>query len=253
MEEFLSVSVIIPAVNETESLRENVETVMRTCAREDLEEILFVVCEKTTPECLKTIGGLMNAGAGLPMTLCRQKRPGIGPAIRESLDRVKAAHAVYLAADTDTDAAVVSAMIEAAKRRPAAIICASRWLKGGGFEGYGRGRVVLNYLFQKMLQVLFFTRLTDLTYGYRLFPVKTLLSVTWEDDSFSFGMETSLKCLRLGCEFCEVPAVWRARCQGKSQNSPTAKLKYIGTVLKVRFARADSFVNTVDGKAGKQR
>jgi hypothetical protein len=57
---------------------------------------------------------------------------------------------------------------------------------------------------------------------------------------FSIGMETNLKMLRLGYKIVEVPAIWRIREQGDSQNSFFTKLKYIKTVLKVRFASKDS-------------
>ncbi|GEM_PF-237317 len=235
MNEFVSVSVIIPAINETASLKDNVKTVLETCDRGDLEEFFFVVCDKTTPECLAAIRELMNGGCAVPMRLHKQIRPGIGPAVFESLDRIRAKHAVYLAADSDTDAAVVARLIRAAKANPGATVCASRWLPGGGFAGYGAFNKLLNLLFQKWIQLLFFTRLTDITYGFRLFPVWAMKSVTCTSTDFSFGVETYLKCLRLGYEFIEVPAVWRAREQGDSQNSYLTKLKYIKTVFRARF------------------
>ena len=42
-------------------------------------------------------------------------------------------------------------------------------MEGGQFEGYSPIKLVANYLLQKMLSVLYGTRLSDLTYAYRIF------------------------------------------------------------------------------------
>ena len=243
MDKFTSVSIIIPAINETDSLRKVINVILKTCDHNDIEEFFIVVCDRTTLECLSTISDLVSAGFDIPIRVYKQSKPFLGPAVHESIKRVKANHAVCVAADGDTDPNVVKDMIRVAKKHPHAQICASRWLKGGGFEGYGRFNKLLNYLFQKWLQILFFTSLTDITYGYRLFPVDVVLSVTWDTDNFPFGLEIYLKCLRLGYEFVEIPAIWRIREQGESQNSFFTKLKYIKTALKVRFAPLETIKN----------
>lgn len=240
MDKFSSVSVVIPAINETDSLRENVEILLKTCDHSDLEEIFIVICDRTTSECLSVINSLMELDCDVPIKLYRQVRPGLGPALYESISMVSGGHVVNIAADLDTDPHVVKDMIKVAKDYPDAIILASRWMKGGGFVGYGKIYKFLNYIFQKMLQVLFLTKATDLTYGFRFAPVDKTLSVKWESKGFSAGVETNLKYLRMGYKFIEVPAVWRVRDQGDSQNSFLTKLKYIKTVCTVRFASIES-------------
>lgn len=240
MNKFSSVSVVIPTINETDSLKGNVEIILNTCDHADLEEVFIVVCDRTTPECLSVINNLMASAGDVPIRLYTQSRKGLGPALYESMQRVKGSHVVNIAADLDTDPYVIKDMIKAAKEKPDSIILASRWIKGGGFIGYGCVYKALNCIFNKMLQILFFTKATDLTYGFRFAPVDKTLSVKWESMGFSIGMETNLKMLRLGYKIVEVPAIWRIREQGDSQNSFFTKLKYIKTVLKVRFASKDS-------------
>ncbi len=249
MGKFLTVSVVIPTINETDSLRENVEIILNTCSHTDLEEIFIVVCERTTPECLSVIDSLKALGSDVNIRLYHQINPGLGPALHESMQRVTGSHVVNIAADLDTDAYAVKNMIKVAKEDPDAIILASRWKKGGGFVGYGKVYKVLNYIFQKMLQILFFTKATDLTYGFRLAPVDKVLSVTWESKGFPIGTETNLKMLRMGYKIVEVPAVWRVRKQGVSQNSLLIRLKYVFSVFKVRFASIDS----IKSDSGRER
>jgi hypothetical protein len=245
---FESVSVVIPAIDETDSLKESVEIILGTCDHKDINEIFFVVCERTTPACLSVINSICTAKNDIPVRLYTQIQPGLGCALHESMQRVTGSHVVNIAADLDTDPHVIKDMIRIAKKYPDAVILASRWIKGGGFSGYGCINKILNYLFNKMLQLLFFTKVTDLTYGYRFAPVDKTLSVKWESRGFSIGMETNLRMLRLGYKIIEVPAIWRLRKQGDSQNSFFIKAKYIGMVLKVRFASKSSNASATVGE-----
>lgn len=243
MDKFESVSVVIPAIDETESLRESVEIIIQTCDHKDVCEIFVVVCERTTPECLFVINNLCTSITDIPIRLHHQIEPGLGSALFEAMQRVKGSHVVNIAADMDTDPHVIKSMIAIAKEHPEAVILASRWVKDGGFIGYGHISKVFNFIFNKMLQVLFFSAVKDLTYGYRFAPVTKTLSVKWESKGFPIGMETNLRMVRLGYKIIEVPAVWRVREQGDSQNSFFKKFKYIKAVLKVRFSRLAAIKN----------
>ena len=46
MSEFKNVSIVIAAINETYSLRQTVEQILALCNREDLAEVLIVVCKR---------------------------------------------------------------------------------------------------------------------------------------------------------------------------------------------------------------
>lgn len=239
MIDFNAVSVIIPAIDETVSLYETVNILLNTCDHNDIEEILIIICDKTTKECLNTIQLIISESQDVPVVLYKQSRPGISSVLFESLKMAKGSHALHIAADMDTDPYVANSMIKAAKKNPEAMVIASRWIEGGGFVGYGKSYKTLNCLFQRMLQVLYRTKVTDLTYGYRLFPVDMLLSITWDNERFPLVLEHNLKVLRLGFTFVEVPAVWRARKEGKSRNSLKVKLGYLKPVFKVRFSRKE--------------
>ena len=249
MEKFSSVSIVIPAIDETESLKESIEIILETCDLKDLEEIFIVVCERTTPECLCVINSMIAPESEVPVRLYYQVHPGLGAALYEAMQRVMGSHVVNMAADMDTDPYVIKEMIRVAKAHPETVILASRWIKGGGFSGYGRIYKLLNYMFNKMLQILFMTKVKDLTYGYRFAPVDKTLSIKWESKGFSIGMETNLKMLRLGYKIIEVPAVWRVRNQGDSQNSFFTKVKYLSTVLKVRFASKASIKSNISERS----
>jgi glycosyltransferase involved in cell wall biosynthesis len=234
---FSSVSVILPAVNETGSFQKTVDVILATCNPEDIREFFIVLCDKSTPECIRTAESIRDAGHSVPAVIYYQQKPFIGMAIREAFDRVKGSHVVMMSTDLETDPGLVAKFIELEKLRPDGIVTASRWIKGGGFAGYSATKYVLNYIFQKLLSCLFFTSCTDLTYAYRMFPTNLVRSIRWEETKHPFFLETALKPLRLGVKFTEVPAVWEARTEGESQNSFFRNFAYFKPELKIRFMK----------------
>jgi len=82
---------------------------------------------------------------------------------------------------------------------------------------------------------LYSVRLTDMTYGFRIFPASLMKSIRWEELRHSFLFESLLKPLRLGVAVKEIPSVWRVRGEGQSQNTFLRNFEYFPIGLKVRF------------------
>ena len=233
-------SIIIPVLNESVSLIETVKVVLATCNKDDLAEIIIVVAQSANTDCLAAVEEVCGLDKDINFITFAQKEPGFGKAALEALKKITGNHLVGLAADGDTDPYLVHKMIEVSKKKPQAIILASRWMKGGGFEGYGVFEKFLNKIFNLMLQILFWTKMSDLTYGYRLVPMNLLHSVKIDSPGLSLGFETNLRMLRLGYEFEQIPAVWRVRKEGESSNSFFNKVGYLKYVFKIRFSKKDS-------------
>jgi len=230
---FESASVILPVVNETHSLLKTVEIIESDCAS-DVKEYLIVVCNKTTLESIKVSEKLRNNNPER-FILHYQKLPFLGGAIREAFDLAQGSHVIMMASDLETDPNDVKQLIAMAKDQPNAIITASRWLKDGNFTGYNKLKMLLNFIFQKLFSIIFTTSLTDMTYGYRIFPTLLVKSIFWEELRHSFLFETLIKPLRLGVPIYEIPSRWSARVEGESQNTFMRNFAYFKIGLSVRF------------------
>ena len=237
MSAFESASIILPVLNETYSLRQTVEIIEATCARE-VGEYILVVCERTRPESLAVCREIAQR-LGDRGSLHFQKRPFVGGAIRDGFDLARFSHVVMMSSDLETDPALVQKLIAEVREYPDGIATASRWIKGGQFEGYSAIKLVANYLFQKMFSVLYATRVSDLTYAYRIFPRWLVRAIRWEELKHAFFLETVLKPLRLGVSFREVPATWKARTEGESVNPFMANFTYFRIALTTRFCPRD--------------
>ena len=238
--EFTSLTVILPVINETYLLRETVDTIMRDCPG-DIGEFLIVVCNKTTPESLKACEELKQKYGG-KIQVFEQTLPFLGGAMRDSFGRAAGSHTLMMASDLETPPDKVKDFIAAAKGRPDVIVTGSRWLRGGGFAGYSPLKYLLNFVFQKLFSLLYWTNLSDLTYGYRLFPTVLLKEIRWEELRHPFLLETIIKPLRLGIKVLEVPTPWRPRSEGESQNTFLRNFQYFGIGLRGRFARREELL-----------
>jgi len=238
--EFTGASVILPVVTETDSLDETAR-VLRDTSDDDIAEVLVVVCDRTTPESLARCEGL-RATFGDRLRIHHQQLPFLGGAMREAFGMASASHVIMMASDLETDPAAVPDLIAQAKKNPGAIITASRWATSGGFSGYGAHRVAANWVFQRLTSVLYRTKLTDATFGFRLFPTALVQQIRWEGLRHEFLLETVLKPLRLGVEVVEVPTRWRARQEGDSQNSLANQARYVPVLFRNRFSSPATLV-----------
>ena len=73
-----------------------------------------------------------------------------------------------MSGDLETEPEAVERMFQKMKETGADVVIGSRWDKGGGFQNYDRIKYVLNWIFQKMFKVIYWTHINDLTYGFKI-------------------------------------------------------------------------------------
>lgn len=236
MKKFENVTILLPAMDETYSLKETVDTIAATCNTADLAEFILLLCDRTTPESRQVAEDLVKEySPKIPIYIHDQTLPFVGGAIREGFDLAKGSHVVLMSSDLETDPNVIAEFIKYGKKSPNRIITASRWRRGGGFKDYNKVKLVCNLIFERVIGLFYFVNLTDITYAFRMFPTDLMQSIEWTELKHPFFLETALKPIRLGVKFIEIPAHWSARTEGVSQNSFFANFKYFKTAWNNRF------------------
>jgi hypothetical protein len=228
-----SVSIILPIINETFSLKQSVEIIdaeNQGC----IEEYIIVYCKKTTEKSMEAAKELQTR-YGNKIILLEQKLPFLGGALRAGFDVCRGTHVVMMCSDLETDPHTVKDLIGMEKEHPEMIITASRWKNKGGFSGYSRMKLILNWVFQVLFSVLYLKRLSDMTFGFRIFPSKLVKSIHWEELRHAFVFETLIKSLKLGIKVAEVPTKWVARTEGESQNTFFRNFEYLRIGIKGLF------------------
>ncbi|MGO8765582.1 MAG: glycosyltransferase family 2 protein [Limisphaerales bacterium] len=238
-----SVSIILPVINETVSLRKTVETILHDVKRELIREFIIVVCKRTTPESMTVIAQLQNELGGLVVVL-QQKLPFLGGALRDAIDVARGSHLIIMGSDLETSPDDVHILIEEQQKAPSIVITTSRWIRGGKFHGYSPIKLMCNWIFQRFFSLLYWTRLTDMTFGFRIMPTGLAQAIIWEEVRHPFNLENVVKPLRLGIPVSEIPTIWIPRMEGESQNPFFRNFEYFRIGFKARFADKNSFWRT---------
>ena len=101
VDRFEGATIILPVMNETASLEETVRIILRD-VKDRVNEILIVVCERTTAEAMATVDRL-SEDLGSLVRVHTQTLPYLGGAIREAFDLARGSHIVMMASDLETD------------------------------------------------------------------------------------------------------------------------------------------------------
>jgi hypothetical protein len=229
-----SVSILLPVINETSSLSETVDILEAENADLIKEYIIVISPKKTIPA---SIGVCNQLKERLPakIIILPQKRPFLGGACRDAFDLATGSHLIMMASDLETDPHQVKEMIALARQNPDRIVLNSRWINNGKFVGYDGTKLILNYLFQQFFAVLFNFASTDFTYAFRIYPTALVNAIRWEEFKHPFLLESLLKPLRLKVPTIEIPAVWRPRKEGESQNTFLGNFPYFAVGVRIRF------------------
>jgi len=240
----LLITFVVPVLRETDSLRTTVETIARVAA-DHLHEVLIVTAERSPDESLQAARQLQ---ADFPevVRIHTQRLPELGGAVREAFELASGSHVMLMASDLETDPELIPRFIEKMQEGRWDIVCGSRWITGGGFDGYGCVRLLSNWLFQRCFRLLYHGRLTDLTFAYRLYRREVLQGIRWEEVGYPFLLECLLKPLRLGARAAEVPCHWRCRREGRSAGSFRQMLQYAPLAVRVRLMRRDRIRSEID-------
>jgi glycosyltransferase involved in cell wall biosynthesis len=235
----MNVSIILPVIDETVSLRKTVDIVLAENGG-DICEILIVACKKTSSASLAVAEDIMRQHSEL-VHLRFQERPFLGGAMRDAFEWARGSHVLMMASDLETDPETVKELIARA-RQGFDIVTATRWQGAGGFQGYSRFKYLMNWLFQRIFRTLYGTPLSDLTFGFRIFKAHWVKEIAWEELRHPFLLETVLKPLRLGAKVVEIPSTWRVRVEGESHNSFWQNFVYLRIALKTRLRRREELL-----------
>ena len=231
---FESVTIILPVINETFSLRQTIEILEAENGDVIKEYIIVVSPQKTIPASIAVCNCLLERMPDKVLVL-RQQRPFLGGACMDAFDKATGSHLIMMASDLETDPRQVKHMIALARKYPDRIVLNSRWIREGRFIGYEKTKLVMNFFFQKFFAVLFNFACTDFTYAFRVCPTALMQAINWEELKHPFLLESLVKPLRLNVQTVEIPAVWRPPQEGESQNTFLGNFPYFAVGIRVRF------------------
>jgi hypothetical protein len=237
------ITVILPVIDERISLVKTIEILLKE-NKEYITKIYFILHKKKTKIHSKYLCRKYANQNKKLFSIIYQKKPYLGGAMQDAFQQIKTSHCLMMSSDLETNPHSVKKMIKILKQNPKKIITASRWLDSKQFYGYGRVKVISNYLFQKTFSLLFGVNCTDLTFGFRIFPTKLIKIIEWEMLNHSFLFETIIKPIKLGTKIIEVKSNWTKRIEGYTNNVFTNYFWYIYIGVKVFFQKKSQCIKS---------
>jgi dolichol-phosphate mannosyltransferase len=231
----IQLSVVVTVYSETYSIHETVNVLLGK-DRGYIKEILLVVSPKASEETFSICKQWATKEPRVKL-LVQKNNPGIGWAYREGMQAATGNYVALMAGDLETEPAAVDRMVQKVVETGCDVVIANRWLPGGGFTNYDPLKLVLNWIFQKIFRVLFWTRIGDFTFGLKLLSKEVTEALEWEGTMHEICIETTLKPLKQGYHLEQVPTVWVGRREGRSVNPFFRNFRYVKMGLKIFFAK----------------
>lgn len=242
--EYKACSIIIPVLRETDLFEKVILRILDCVDSRDVEEFIIAIHPKyTTAESLKVIEKMRSEcqTRGISYRIHEQILPGMGGAIRDAMEIARGTHCIMICADYCYDPGQIQEFIALAKEYPNDIISGSRFLRESGWslsKGYPRYKLIWNKMSQLLLRVVYHGGITDYTAAYRMAPTRYFAAVKWEETAHPLSLEQTLKFVRMGARFHEIPF----DLTGGSESGFWETFSYIRPAIKCRFTRKKDFL-----------
>ena len=231
-----TLSVIIPAFNEAQTIRQVVEAVEEV----PINTEIIVVNDGSTDETSEILEQ-MRAELTLKVIQCKENR-GKGGAIRLGLEQATGEFVVIQDADLELSPRELIPILQALQKGIAKVVYGSRFLNG-------KKRASLKtYIGNRMLacltNLLYHVHITDEATCYKAFNTNLVTSLNLIAQGFEFCPEVTAKVLRAGYHIHEVPISYfpRTKQGGKKLRFWREGIRAAWTLFKYRFAPASKIL-----------
>ena len=222
----MKLSIIIPAYNEEKTIASVLDKVLAQNFGECCKEIIVVNdCSRD-----KT-GDVARSYLDKIRYIEHEKNLGKGSAIKTGLTAATGDAVIAQDADLEYDPADIKLLLDEFDKKTADVIYGSRNLhpERRGYSLYVLGSKLLDTL----INLFFWTNLTDAYTCYKLFPIEILKRINIQSSGFEMEMELTVKTLKMGYKIKEVPIHYYPRkfSEGKKIRARDG-FKGIWTLLK---------------------
>jgi dolichol-phosphate mannosyltransferase len=227
--------IVIPTYNEAENLPALVAAV-----RAEIAASILVV-DDNSPDGTGRIADELAADHPDVHVLHRPGKAGLAAAYVAGFQHALAEGADYVLemdADFSHDPADLPRLLEAA-RTGADVVLGSRYVPGGGVDGWSLDRQILSRAGGLYARFVLGSSIRDLTGGFKCFRAGALRAIGLDAlaaDGFAFQVETTFRAARAGLRIEELPIVFRERQAGRSKMSLAIAAEAIWRIPVMRLA-----------------
>ena len=231
----MNVLVIVPTYNERENIRQ-----VSAAVRDQGYNLLIV--DDGSPDGTGAIADELAAADAQVHVLHRTTKEGLGPAYTAGFARALELGAEIICemdADFSHDPSDLPRLVEAVEHG-ADLAIGSRYVEGGGTEGWPWHRELLSKGGNAYAALMLGIHVKDATAGFRAFRDTTIRKIdpaACQASGYGFQIEMAWRTERAGLHITEVPIIFRDRIYGESKMNRSIAIEAIGLITKWGFAR----------------
>jgi dolichol-phosphate mannosyltransferase len=234
---------VIPTYNERDNIPLLIERLLTVKASLMPDELELLFVDDNSPDgTASVIGESMKRNEFIHL-MQREGKQGLGTAylagFRHSFENLSPSILVQMDADLQHPPEVIPSLVNE-NAKGADLVLASRYVKGGGVEGWNWRRVLVSKTANWLARTIVGLHAHDATTGYRAMnrrAVEQLLMSKFSASGFAYQVETIKLIQEKGMKIVEVPFTFKARTLGKSKLSSSEIFKFLRTVIGLRFRK----------------
>jgi dolichol-phosphate mannosyltransferase len=162
----VKLGIIVLAFNEIDSLKETIVGINETFI--DIKpDIVISTSRAGSVGCQAMAQGLSIEFPNVKVHL--QQEPFVGAAVLEAVELLDTEYVIYMSADGETPFEACGRLYSKILETDSDIVSASRWIAGGSFSNYGKSKFVVSLFAQILCKIVYRSRLSEFTYGFRVY------------------------------------------------------------------------------------
>jgi dolichol-phosphate mannosyltransferase len=239
------ISIVIPARNEEKVIKKNVHNILSWIDEYNAE--IVIVNDHSIDKTENLVKSFQQKYDFIRLVNNTDK-PGFGNALKTGFRNAVGDYVLPVMADMCDEPADIPKMLEKADEGYD-LVCASRYMKGGGKEGGPRIQGFFSQLVGRSLRFLTGIPTSDVSNAYKLYRKEILSNLKLKENNFAISMEAALKFYFSGCKITEIPTTWYGRQKGKSKFRLRKTLPYI----KLYFSALSKRIAEVGPRQNRQK
>lgn len=214
----MKLSILIPAYNEEESIRETIESIETALNKIRIEHEIVIINDNSKDNTLDVLEELSKKNTSIKYFTNDSGNNGFGYAVRYGLERFTGDCVAIMMADLSDSPYDLIKYYTTMLEGDYDCVFGSRWIKGGKVVDYPFVKKVVNRLANRIIRLVMSIRYDDTTNAFKLYKREVIEGIQpILSPHFNLTIELPLKAIIRGYSYKVIPNSWTNRKYGESK------------------------------------
>ena len=238
----MKISIVVPTYNESQNLPVLIDQLVNVFKEYKIDANIIII-DDNSPDGTGIVADELAEKNTSIHVIHRDRKLGIGSAhidgLEYAIEKVASDAVFTMDSDLSHDPKCIPDFIKLCIKG-CDVVVGSRYIENGEIENWPFHRKIIskgaNFLASTVLGV----NIHDMTTGYRCYTKKVIQTIdlnSIKSNGYSFLEEILFRCAEKKFIICETPIVFHDRKHGKSKLSRYEMVKFIITILRLKFLR----------------